>query len=416
MCTVLEKMIVRQPRVDDKKFITKNYVVLESGPTKTIYHHLKDTLSIGASPKNDVYLSDPAVSNHHVILFTEASDIFIEDKGSKSGTFVNNENISKALLENDDIIRCGNTTLRIVKEYIPLNPNRVSDIIAAKPVKNRDMRPKGTHYPSKRLLELLPEIPLFESLKKEDLTDIIDQMRFVLYEENRIIFRQGDVGRCLYIVLDGKVEVSIEHENQKEIRLAVLGENQFFGEMSFLTGAPRSAAVRTLETTYLCELNPDTLNDLFYKSPQIQSTLWAYYHRRLNDTNETKRTHGIQEKRKFVRYNICMKLKVSFHRKIDRNGENITRTLHLSTRDISIGGAAVRIPCKDIKKIYPGQGVLIEFTLPDSGDDICCRGIIKKISNTARRDLFGYFSIEFKGLQSEQKAKLEAFLNNIPCN
>lgn len=63
------------------------------------------------------------------------------------------------------------------------------------------------------------------------------------YEDGECIARQGETGRCMYIIQDGCVEVIVDGE-QGEILLSTLGSGDVFGEMALFTGEPRSATVR----------------------------------------------------------------------------------------------------------------------------------------------------------------------------
>ena len=63
------------------------------------------------------------------------------------------------------------------------------------------------------------------------------------YEDGQRIVKQGEVGDCMYIVQKGNVEVIAESPDG-EIRLAVLGAGEVFGEMALFTKTPRSATVR----------------------------------------------------------------------------------------------------------------------------------------------------------------------------
>jgi CRP-like cAMP-binding protein len=64
-----------------------------------------------------------------------------------------------------------------------------------------------------------------------------------IYQDGEVIVRQGDVGECMYVIQDGKVEVVIE-ENGNEVVLAERGEGEFFGEMAIFDRDVRSATVR----------------------------------------------------------------------------------------------------------------------------------------------------------------------------
>ena len=64
-----------------------------------------------------------------------------------------------------------------------------------------------------------------------------------VYEDGEIIIRQGEVGNCMYVIQEGKVEVLIEKDGQ-EIQLAVREEGDFIGEMAIFEQDVRSATVR----------------------------------------------------------------------------------------------------------------------------------------------------------------------------
>jgi CRP/FNR family transcriptional regulator, cyclic AMP receptor protein len=66
-----------------------------------------------------------------------------------------------------------------------------------------------------------------------------------LYHDGEAIVRQGEIGDCMYVVQAGQVEVFQEKED-REVRLAVLNEGDFFGEMAIFEREARSATVRAI--------------------------------------------------------------------------------------------------------------------------------------------------------------------------
>ncbi len=66
-----------------------------------------------------------------------------------------------------------------------------------------------------------------------------------VYQDGETIVRQGEKGDCMYVIQDGQVEVILETEEQ-EIRIAVSGKGDFFGEMAILEHEVRGATVRAL--------------------------------------------------------------------------------------------------------------------------------------------------------------------------
>ena len=63
------------------------------------------------------------------------------------------------------------------------------------------------------------------------------------YQDGEIIIHQGELGDCMYVVQDGRVEVFLEEDDQV-IPLALLGEGELFGEMAIFENEVRSASVR----------------------------------------------------------------------------------------------------------------------------------------------------------------------------
>ncbi|MBF0192619.1 MAG: cyclic nucleotide-binding domain-containing protein [Magnetococcales bacterium] len=66
------------------------------------------------------------------------------------------------------------------------------------------------------------------------------------FADGEVILREGDVGDCLYVILEGQAEVVVDDGGEEPLRLAVLEKDGFFGEMSLFSDYPRVATVRAL--------------------------------------------------------------------------------------------------------------------------------------------------------------------------
>ena len=71
--------------------------------------------------------------------------------------------------------------------------------------------------------------------------------------------RQGDAGQSMFVVLDGRVRVTLEPSGQE---VAVTSRGGFFGEMSMLTGDPRTATVSALDDALLLEITAERFREL----------------------------------------------------------------------------------------------------------------------------------------------------------
>jgi CRP-like cAMP-binding protein len=108
------------------------------------------------------------------------------------------------------------------------------------------------------------------------------------YENDELIFEEGQPGAALFLILDGKVAIEMHRENHTTT-LAILERGAFFGEMALLDEAPRSANARSLEPTYTLALYRNDLSQLIQRDPptacQIYRALAHMVGDRLRSTN-----------------------------------------------------------------------------------------------------------------------------------
>src|SRR5439155_27368546 len=97
----------------------------------------------------------------------------------------------------------------------------------------------------------LREVGVFGALSDVVLEPTAKSMGQVALQPGHLVFAEGDAGREMYVVLDGEVEVLKRSRRGRDQRVAILGPNDAFGEMSIIDVQPRSATVRTLGPTRL---------------------------------------------------------------------------------------------------------------------------------------------------------------------
>jgi NADH:quinone reductase (non-electrogenic) len=95
-----------------------------------------------------------------------------------------------------------------------------------------------------------------------------DNITSVHYEAGDVIFEQGDVGDCMFVVRSGQVEVVRDGQ-----RIALLGEGEFFGEAALLSGDPRSAAVRAVQASNLLSISKADFKKLLGTFPELSSEI-----------------------------------------------------------------------------------------------------------------------------------------------
>lgn len=104
------------------------------------------------------------------------------------------------------------------------------------------------------LIHALKRIPFFASLTEEEHQGLAVLLRRKGIARGEILFREGDEGTALYIILEGRVKISVSRRTDK-VTLALLGPGEFLGEMALLDGLPRSADATAMEDSQLYILN-----------------------------------------------------------------------------------------------------------------------------------------------------------------
>ena len=111
---------------------------------------------------------------------------------------------------------------------------------------------------------ILKTVPMFSQTPDNVLADVANLLEQVDVSENEIIFREGDVGDNMYVILDGKVRV---HNDERLVNYLI--EREVFGEMALLDPEPRSASVTALEATRLFRLNQGSFYKLMEERPEV---------------------------------------------------------------------------------------------------------------------------------------------------
>jgi CRP-like cAMP-binding protein len=112
-------------------------------------------------------------------------------------------------------------------------------------------------------VEVLKTVGLFGALGDEDLAFLRERLVVRGVEPGELIFREGEQGGDLYVVLDGEMEVLKRSHGGEDARMALLGPNDWFGEMSIIDIHPRSASVRAVSSAQLLALSTRALDELY---------------------------------------------------------------------------------------------------------------------------------------------------------
>ena len=132
-----------------------------------------------------------------------------------------------------------------------VNPN-------TKPSAARDLRADVPITPT-----MLREIGLFGALSDDVLAHLASSLVTKRVAPGEAVFREGDAAHEMYVVLEGEMEVMKKSRRARDMRVAILGPNDCFGEMSIIDMQHRSATVRALAPSRLLRMAAEDMDALY---------------------------------------------------------------------------------------------------------------------------------------------------------
>ena len=118
-------------------------------------------------------------------------------------------------------------------------------------------------------LNILMKCEIFRDLPKDALDAIARATQYQVAPQHTIISREGDPAERLYIISSGRVRIFRRSKEGMEIDLAIQGPGEVFGEMSLLTGEPRSADVEALDEVHLMVVSKAHFDRIVRDFPDI---------------------------------------------------------------------------------------------------------------------------------------------------
>ncbi len=129
-------------------------------------------------------------------------------------------------------------------------------------------------------------LPLFARFSQDEFNAFTKVMNVHPLPGGFPIVQQNDTGKSVYIIAGGSVKVYTTLMSGERVDLAMLRPGDFFGEISFLTGKPRTATVETAEDSIILEVTEDKLREIVSQKPRIKEVLQKYSEIRSKGTAE----------------------------------------------------------------------------------------------------------------------------------
>ena len=139
---------------------------------------------------------------------------------------------------------------------------------------------------NKAVVELLARTPLFGLLDEPDRAAVVARMRRVQFEPNQMIFSRGDPGRDLYLVLEGRIRLSVLTSEGRELSFDHSGPGHIFGEIATLDGGERTAGATAISRVQAMALPQEVMLDLIGRNPKVATAAIRFLCQRLRDTDQ----------------------------------------------------------------------------------------------------------------------------------
>ncbi len=123
------------------------------------------------------------------------------------------------------------------------------------------------------ILSLIEKVEILSPLTKAELKKLIEGVKVEIYAARETPVHQGEPGDSFYIIKSGRVDVIVEKAQGETAVVATLGPGNFFGEMSLLTGAARTASIQVREDAEFIVIEKETFRSILAHNPSIAESL-----------------------------------------------------------------------------------------------------------------------------------------------
>ncbi|WP_018184041.1 cyclic nucleotide-binding domain-containing protein [Kaistia granuli] len=118
--------------------------------------------------------------------------------------------------------------------------------------------------------DVLGQTRLFaDVLSAQQLDELAAKCKVYDVGPGRVLMAEGDFGTAMFIIIEGKVDVTVAGTRHPNREVAMLGRGGIFGEISLMTGARRAATVTTMERTRVVEITKVALEAVLRGSPEL---------------------------------------------------------------------------------------------------------------------------------------------------
>ncbi len=133
---------------------------------------------------------------------------------------------------------------------------------------------------------IIASTPLFGDFSTAELLAVIRGLQLKTFEPGDVIVAEGEPGDSLFVLTTGTVKAFVKDPAGHYHKVREMYEGAFFGEVSILTGKPRSATITAATPCELLELDRPTLDGITERQPNVRDILVSFCEARLGSADE----------------------------------------------------------------------------------------------------------------------------------
>lgn len=127
-----------------------------------------------------------------------------------------------------------------------------------------------------RKREFLQRIPIFRGIARRQFGTLFKALAVRNYHRGEVLFSEGDIGRALFLLETGRIELTRKNQDGRPGRLAVLVPGDYFGEMALLEERPRTATATAIEEVRAYLLYKSEIDKLLRHAPEIGAAIMTH--------------------------------------------------------------------------------------------------------------------------------------------
>jgi pSer/pThr/pTyr-binding forkhead associated (FHA) protein len=257
---------------------------------KTVYPLLGPT-TIGRDANNTITIPNPTVSRNHAKLYLKGKSWVVEDLESANGIKVDGKQVEKLVLKPGLTFQLGEISFTFMEVETSEMKDEFTQTVEIRSASVEDLdvleQKEEAEFWTKRLQDVVYSIPFFSSLDELERKKLTDTSTLHGFNKGEMIIKRGNPGGSIYVILSGRVRVFNRDYYGNQSELAILGESEFFGEISFLTGQPSPVHVEAVDKSMILEFSYTSMREVVGNNAKVKKILLEYYRKRLKDIKES---------------------------------------------------------------------------------------------------------------------------------